>query len=302
MSSKNETSNAKVIRSLVTKTVWTWVGANTPRLAAALAYYTVLSVAPLLVVAISIGGILFGREAAQGQIMGQIQDLVGTEGAAAIQAALEQAREPAASMAAALFGIFLLLFAASAVFGELRSSLNEIWGVQMAPATTLKALTAMIRNRFGAFLMVLGIGFLLLVSLIVNALIAAAGQFVGRLIPVPDAVLQFQSLILSPLATTVVFALLFKFVPDLNIKWSDVWIGALVTALLFTGGKFFIGMYLGKASIGSAYGAAGSVVVILAWVYYSAQVFFLGAIFTHVYATQCGSLAPAKPEPQIAMS
>jgi membrane protein len=248
----------------------------------------VLSIAPLLVVSIGMAGMIFGHEAARDQIAHQVHMLVGPAGGSAVLALLENAAKPAASFAATVVGFLTLLFGASGVFGELRDSLNTVWGKQTTAAT---GLIGMIKYRFVSFAMVLGIGFLLLVSLVLSAAISAIGKFFQSHLPVPEAVLQFGSIIISFVAVTILFALLYKVVPDVHIEWQDVAIGAAVTSLLFSIGKFLIGLYLGKASVGSAYGAAGSVVVFIVWVYYSAQIFFLGAQFTRVFAERHGSRA-----------
>ena len=253
------------------------------------------SLAPLLVVVIGIAGLVFGRQAAQGQIVYQIQGLVGQDGAKAIETMLQNAHEPGAGVVAAVIGVGVLLFGASGVFIELRSSLNTIWDAQSSSGS---GVTGVVKERFFSFAMVLAIGFLLLVSLALSAFLAAAGKFLGGLLPLPEALLQAFDFALSFAVTTALFACIYKFVPDAQVGWRDVWIGAAVTALLFTVGKLLIGIYIGKASIGSAYGAAGSIVVLLAWVYYSAQVFFLGAAFTRVYAERYGSLRARKPPQQ----
>jgi membrane protein len=290
-------ADMNAIWSLLKDTVSRWWGLNTRRLGASLAYFTVLSLAPLLVVVIAIAGLAFGPEAARGQILWQIGDLVGPEGAAAIQSMLENAQKPATGVIAGIFGIAALLFGASGVFFDLQDSLNTVWGVKSSSAG---GLMGMLRYRFTSFAMVLGIGFLLLVSLVLSAFLAAAGRYFERLLPAPEALLYLANLAISFAAITLLFALIYKLVPDTEIAWRDVWVGAAVTALLFTAGKFVIGLYLGKAGLGSAYGAAGSLVVMLAWVYYSAQIFFLGAEFTHSFAERHGSKAAQKDEAEAA--
>lgn len=284
------------IKNLIAETVSGWSEINAPRLGAALAFYTTLSMAPLLVVSIGIAGLIFGRQAAQGHIVYQIQSLVGQEGGAAIQALLLETHKTSSGIAGimvAAMGVFMLLLGASGVFGELRDSLNLVWGVKI---TGSGGLWGMVRYRFVSFAMVLGIGFLLMVSLLLSAAIAAAGKFFEQFLPAPEALLHLGSTVISFVAVTVLFALLYKVVPDVRIEWEDVWMGAAVTSLLFSIGKFLIGLYLGKASVGSAYGAAGSLVVFLVWVYYSAQIFFLGAEFTHIFAERRGSRAKARAE------
>jgi membrane protein len=278
-------------RALLTDTVWQWFNANAQRLGASLAFYTMFSMAPLLVVVVGIAGVAFGREAAEGQIVWQMRDLVGEQGAEVAQTMLARIDQPAAGVTATGIGFLVLLFGSSAVFAELRSTLNTVWGVQ-TPAGA--GLTGMVRDRAFSAAMVMAIGFLLLVSLVVNAALSATGAHMGHLLPLPEAVLQALNTAVSLVVITGLFAALYKVVPDVRIAWRDVITGAFVTALLFSVGKLLIGLYLGKASIGSAYGAAGSVVVLLMWVYYSAQVFFLGAVFTRLYAERYGSRAPRR--------
>jgi membrane protein len=281
----------KSLRELLKETASSWSDINAPRLGAALAFYTLLSIAPLLVVCISIAGLIFGPEAAQGQIAAQIGSVVGWQNAEILQSLLEHANKPAAGISAAAVGFLTLLFGASGVFGELRDSLNLVWGAKSASGS---GIVGMVKYRFFSFAMVLGIGFLLLFSLVLSAAIAAAGKYLQGHMPVPEAVLHIGSTLVTFVAVTVLFALLYKFVPDVHIWWRDVAIGAAVTSLLFSIGKFLIALYLGKASVGSAYGAAGSLVVFIVWVYYSAQIFFLGAEFTHVFAERHGSRAEQK--------
>jgi membrane protein len=264
-----------------------WDRHQAPKLGAALAYYTVLALAPLLIVVIAVVGMVLGKEAARGEIVGQIGGMVGTDGAKAIETVITNANKPATGIVATVLGLITLFVGASGVFSELRDSLNRIW--ETTPKTAA-GIWGQIRERFLSFGMVLAIGFLLLVSLAISAGLTAAGKFAGGLLPVPAFVMQGVNLIVSVGFITVLFALIFRFLPDEKIDWGDVWLGAFVTALLFTLGKFAIGLYLGKASIGSAYGAAGSLVIVLVWVYYSAQIFFFGAEFTHVYAQEHGSL------------
>ena len=296
-----EPVSANSVWELTKQTVAKWNEINAPRLGAALAFYTILSVAPLIVICIAIAGLIFGPKAAQDQIARQIQSVVGYQGGQVLQSLLQTAYKPASGIMAASFGFLTLLFGASGVFGELRDSLNTVWGVR---ATTTGGLMGMIKYRFFSFAMVLGIGFLLLVSLILSAAISAAGKFFQSYLPVPESALQVGSTVVTFLTVSVLFALLYKLVPDVRIYWRDVAIGAAVTALLFSIGKFLIGLYLGKASVGSPYGAAGSLVVFIVWVYYSAQIFFLGAQFTRVFAERHGSRADRRSRifghPQVA--
>jgi membrane protein len=276
----------RVLWNLLKNTVSEWSQDNTPRLGAALAYYATFSLAPLLIIAVSISGLVFGREAATGQIVGQIQGLVGVDTAMAIQAMIEKSNQPAASVIASLISIVALLFGASGVFVELQQSLNTIWDVQPKPK---RGLWAFVKDKFFSFSMVVGTGFLLLVSLIISAALAAISNIAMGLIPGWEVIPNVINFIISFLVITVLFALIFKYVPDAEIAWADVWIGAAVTALLFTIGKALIGFYIGYSSLSSTYGAAASLAVILLWVYYSAQILFFGAEFVQVYANTYGS-------------
>jgi membrane protein len=271
-----------VLKSLVTD----WWEDNAPRLGAALAYYTLFSLSPLLVIAVAIAGLVFGREAAQGHIVAQIEGLVGHDGAAAIQAMIESARKPASGIMASLFGLLTLLVGATGLFGELQAALNTIWEV---PDEEERGFAGILKNRFLSFTMVLGMGFLLLVSLLVSAALAAAGHSLSGILPKAAVVGLVVNQLVSLLVTTGLFGMIYKYLPNVTIAWRDVWIGATATALLFTVGKFFIGFYVGTSGVTSAYGAASSLVIVLIWVYYSAQIFLLGAEFTQIYATRWGS-------------
>lgn len=277
---------AKQIWSLLKRTGEDWVEDKAARLAAALAYYTVLSLAPLLVVAVSVAGLVFGEDAARGQITAQIQGFVGPEAGEAIQSILAHAKKPSAGIIGTIAGGAVLLFGASGVFGELQESLNTIWEVQPKPG---RGVWGLIRDRLFSFTMVLGVAFLLLVSLVISAGLAAAGDVLSSRLPGGEALWHVINFVVGVAVITGLFALIYKVVPDVKIKFGDVLVGALVTALLFTVGKLLIGLYIGKSSVGSPFGAAGSLVVIVVWVYYSANILFLGAEFTQVYATQFGS-------------
>jgi membrane protein len=278
--------NPTIIWGLLKETVSEWLEDKAPRLAAALAYYTMFSLAPLLLIVIAIAGLALGQEAVQGQLIAQLQGLVGENGAEAIQSMLASANKPKAGLVATGLGLATLLFGASGVFGALQDSLNTIWEVTPKPG---RGVLGVLQARFVSFTMVLGVGFLLLVALLLSAALAALGELMGGLLPIPEYVLQGLNFLLSFSVITLLFALIYKILPDVEIRWSDVWIGAAVTALLFTIGKLLIGLYLGKSDVGAAYGIAGSVVIILLWVYYSALILFLGAEFTQVYANTYGS-------------
>lgn len=277
----------KAIVGLLKETFQEWQEDKTPRLAAALAYYTVFSLAPLLIIAIAIAGAVFGEEAAKGEIVGQIQGLVGREGAKVIEDAIQNANHPESKGGiASLISIVVLLFGASGVFAQLQDALNTVWEVQPKPG---RGIWSFIRQRFLSFSMVLGIGFLLMVSLIVSAVLSGLSTYMSHLIPGVDFIWGILNFVISFGVITLLFALIYKYLPDVKITWNDVLIGAVITALLFTIGKTVLGQYLGGGSFGSAYGAAGSLVIILAWVFYSAQILFFGAEFTQVYAKRYGS-------------
>lgn len=278
--------NVKVILGLFQETFQEWSNDKASRLSAALAYYTIFSIAPLLIIVIAIAGAVFGDEAAKGQIFGQIQGLVGEAGAKLIQDAIKNASQPKQSAIASIISVIVLLFGATGLFTELQDALNTIWEVQPKPGRTVKN---MVRVRVLSFAMILGIGFLLLVSLTTSTVLAALVAYFNNLLPGVDFIWRVVNFILSFVVTTVLFGLIFKVLPDVKITWSDVWIGAALTSVLFSLGRFLLGQYLGNGSFGSAYGAAGSIVVVIAWVYYAAQILFFGAEFTQVYARRYGS-------------
>ncbi len=275
----------KDIVGLLKETFQEWQEDKTSRLAAALAYYTVFSLSPLLIIAIAVAGAVFGEEAAEGEIKKQIGGLVGPAGATVIEEAIKHASQPDVSSIASLISVVVLLFGASGVFAELQDSLNTVWEVQPKPG---RGFMGFIRKRILSFSAVLGIGFLLMVSLIVSAILSGLSAYMSHLIPGVDFLWGILNFVISFGVITLLFALIYKFLPDVKITWNDVLIGAIITALLFTIGKTVLGRYLG-GSIGSAYGAAASLVVVLAWVYYSAQILFFGAEFTQVYARRYGS-------------
>jgi membrane protein len=276
----------KTTWQLLKDIVIAWNEDKAPRLAAGLAFYTMFTLAPLLIIAIAVAGLAFGQEAARGQIVGQIQGLVGVESARAIQDFLEQVGAPKSGVIATALGLATLLLGVWWVFGELQDALNTIWEVAPKPG---RKLLHVLKSRLISFAMMLGVGFLLLVSLILSAALSALGTYLVGLLPDFEATLQLVNIVVSFGVITLLFAMIYKIVPDVIITWGDVWIGAAATALLYTIGKYLIGVYLGTSSTASAYGAAGSLVVILLWVYYSAQILFLGAEFTKVYAQSYGS-------------
>lgn len=258
-----------------------WNDHEAPRLGAALAFYTILSLAPLVILVIGVVALVFGHTTAQDQIIGQLQGMIGQDGANVIRTMIEHAQKPASGIFASFLGVVTLLFGATGVLSELRSALNIIWEVKPAGGSGIAWL---LKDRFFSLGMVLAIGFLLLVSLILGAALAALGKFFGGILPMPELVLSAINFAVSFAGVSILFALIYKYVPEANIAWEDVWIGAIATAFLFTVGEYLIGLYLGKAGVASAYGAAGSLVVLIVWVYYSSMIFFFGAEFTHVLA------------------
>ena len=262
-----------------------------------MAYYTMFSIAPLLLIVISIAGMIFGVEAARGEIFSQLQGLMGQQGADAVKGLLESVSKPAESITAMLVGTVLLLIGATSVFGELQDALDRIW---RAPKRHKGGIWGLLRARLLSFGMITGIGFLLMVSLVVSAALAAIGKLWGPLFSDWEILASTIDFLATLAFTTVVFAMIYKTMPRARVDWADVWIGAAVTSLLFTIGKLLIGLYIGKSGVTSGFGAAGSLVVVLVWVYYSAQIFLLGAEFTWAYALTFGSrkeqpVPPAAP-------
>ncbi len=282
-------------KQLLFKTYEEWSADQAPRLGAALAYYTTLSLAPLLLLLIAVIGLIFGQEAASGKLFSQIDDMVGPEGAKAIAEIVKSASKPSSGILASVIAFATLLFGASSVATELRNALNIIWN---NPAKADTGILDMFKESGYALGVVLGCGFLLVVSLVASSGLAAGGAYLNTLLPLPEIVLQIFNLLLSILVLTGVFAVLFKYLPDVKIQWRDVLLGAFATSVLFSLGKTLIGLYLGKASFGSTYGAAGSLVIILVWIYYSSQIFFFGAEFTQVYAASHGSKPNKAKEPK----
>lgn len=283
----------KRVFKLVKETFSEWQEDNVPLFAAALAYYTIFSLAPLLVIAIAIAGAFFGEEAAQREIAGQIQGFVGKEGAEAIQAMIQSANKPNSGGAiATLLGIGTLLLGASGVFGQLQTALNTIWEVKPKPNQGIKSF---LQSRFLSFAMVLVIGFLLLVSLVLSAVLAGVTNFFGSFLPGLTALGAVLNFVLSFAVTTFLFAAIYKFLPDVKVPWRNLWVGATVTSFLFSIGRYLIGLYLGNSAVGSTYGSAGSLIVILIWVFYSAQILLIGAEFTQVYSKNRG--VPIEPSP-----
>lgn len=287
--------NARQVLSLCRQAIGAWVDDFAPSMGAAIAYYTAFSLAPLLVIVIAVSGAIFGREAVTGQITQQLADLIGGEGARLVQGLIASASDTERGLVAGTVSTLVLFVGATTVFAELQSALDRIWRVPEREKP--QGVWAILRARLLSFGLILGLAFLLMVSLVVGAAIAAMGKWVSGLMPGAEALLQALNILVSLSFSSVLFAMIFKFMPSTSVAWRDVWVGALVTAALFELGKLLIGLYLGKSGITESFQAAGSLVVLLAWVYYAAQIFLLGAEFTKVYAQAHGSLAQAGAPP-----
>ncbi len=269
-----------------------WVDDYAPSMGAAISYYTVFSLAPLLVIVIAMAGAVFGREAVQGLIVAELGGLIGADGAKLVQGIVASASDTGKGLVAGLISLFVLIVGATTVFAELQSALDRIWHVP--PAQKPSGVFAVLRARLLSFGLILGLVFLLMVSLAVSAAIAALSAWADDYLAGWAVTLYVINLAVTLTISTLLFAMIFKLMPTARIAWRDVWVGAFVTALLFEVGKLLIGLYIGKSGITEPFAAAGSLVVLLAWVYYAAQIFLLGAEFTKVYADEHGSLAAAK--------
>ncbi len=263
-----------------------------PKLAAALSYYTVFSLAPMLVICIALAGFIFGQDAAQGRIATELSDLFGREAATMIQAAIQKTAQTQGGMLATILSIVVLAISAVAAFIELQDSLDIIWKVRAKPG---QALWGFVRNRLISFALIVALGFLLLVSLVVSAALNALQDYLSARLPIAPMLLDLLNNVITLGVIFVLFSMIYKILPDVQLSWKDVRMGSLVTTVLFIAGKYLIGLYLGRGSVGSTYGAAGSLAIIFVWVYYSAQILFLGAEFTYVYACRYGS--GIKPSP-----
>lgn len=270
---------------LLKETYWAWSEDRAQRLGAALAYYTVFSLAPLLVIVIGMVGFVLGPGSAEEVVVSQMEGYLGTEGAAAIERIIKNVDVPTSSAAASLLGILTLFLGASGVVSELQASLNQIWDARPKRS----GVRTFVRNRFMSLAFVLALGFLLLVSLVLGAFTSAVGRSLNLRLPIPPSLAQVFNSGVSFAVITTLFALIYKLLPDVRIAWRDVWLGSVVTAVLFTAANVLLGIYLGRAAIGTVYGAAGSIVLILLWSYYCAQILYFGAEFTHVYARAFGS-------------
>ena len=276
----------KALAALLRRAGEAWIADNAPRLGAALAFYTLFSLAPVLIVTVSLAGVVFGDKAAQGEIVRQFQGLIGTQGAIAIETIIQSTNRPALGVFATTFGVLAIFIGASGAFNELQDALDMIWKVDNR---TKSFWTVTIKQRLLSLGLVLAAGFLLLTSLVVTAFLSATEKYISNLLPKSLVLLESINLVFSFCIITLLFALIFKFIPDTAIPFRDVWMGAAVTSVLFTVGKVIIGFYLGHSALTSAYGAAASLVIFLIWIYYSAQILLFGAELTHVYALKYGS-------------
>ena len=274
--------------AMVKQAAAAWSKDYAPSMGAALSYYTVFSLAPLLLLVISIAGLVFGQDAARGALFGQLNSLMGADAAKAVEGLLASVSKPSEGIVGTVVGIALLLFGATTVFGELQDALDRIW---RAPARDEKGgLWGLLRTRFLSFGMILGIAFLLMVSLVMGAAISALGSWWGPAFGGWEFLAHVVTFVVGFALTTGVFAMIYKLMPRVKVEWHDVWIGAAATSLLFNVGRFLIGLYIGKSSIASGFGAAGSLIIVFVWVYYSAQIFLMGAELTWVYARTFGSM------------
>lgn len=272
----------KIVWGLLKDTVAAWQADNASRLAAALAYYSIFALAPLLIITISVAGIVFGERAAEEQVSSQLEETVGPEAAEFIEAIVTNAAQSRSGTSiASILGIALLLFAASNLFNELQATLNTVWNV--TPPTE-GGILGLIKRRLFLFGMVFSLGLVLMLSLFISVAVSVISNFIDL-----SGFLQFINVAIFLGIVTLLFAVIYKFLPDVKIAWQDVWVGALVTALLFNLGRSLIGLYLSFGNVGSAFGAAGTLVILLIWVYYSAQIYLFGAEFTKVYAMKYGS-------------
>lgn len=289
-----------LVWSLIKQTINAWINDYAPSMGAALAYYTMFSIAPLLLIVISVAGWVFGEQAVRGEITGQLHGLMGQDGAMMVEALIKSANEPEKSVMAGAIGVGMLLIGATSVFGELQNALDRIWYASARDKSS--SIFTLVRTRLLSFGMILGIAFLLMVSLVISAGLSALGKWWGSIFAGWEVIAQSLNFVVSLLLITVMFALIYKTMPRVKVAWRDVWIGATVTSLLFAIGKLLIGLYVEKAGVTSVFGAAGSLVVLLVWVYYSAQIFLLGAEFTRVYAYQLGSKSGNMKEPIVKIS
>ena len=280
--------------TLIKQAITAWLDDAAPSMGAALSYYTIFSLAPLLLIVMSVAGFVFGAEAARGELFGQLRGLMGSDAAAALETLLASLNKPAQSIGASMVGVALLVIGATSVFGELQNALDRIWRAPIRQKNS--GLLNLLRERLLSIGMIFGLAFLLMVSLVAGAFVSALGKWWAPIFGGWEIVAQIANAAVGFMLSTLVFAMIYKLMPRAQVRWQDVWIGALVTSALFTMGKFLIGLYIGKSGVASGFGAAGSIAVILVWVYYSAQIFLIGAEFTWVYAQRFGSMRDS-PQP-----
>ena len=276
---------------LVKKSVNAWIDDYAPSMGAAISYYTIFSLAPLLIIVIAVAGAVFGQEAVQGQIVAQLSGLIGKDGASAVQGLIKSASDPAKGVVASVVSFVVLAVGATTVFAELQSALDRIWHVPEKAKPS--GIWGLVRSRFLSFGLVLGLAFMMMISLVVSAGLAAFGSWSSGLVRGWEVLLQVLNVVVSLFITTLLFAMIYKLMPSVKIAWRDVWVGAAVTSVLFEVGKLGIGLYIGKSGVTESFAAAGSLVVLLAWVYYATQIFLLGAEFTKVYAADAAENASA---------
>jgi membrane protein len=282
----------KSILDLLKETVNEWQEDKASRLAAALSYYTIFSLAPLVILSIAIVGLVYGQAAVEGRLFDRIAGIVGAEAAEMIQTMIANVSQPTEGVIATLIGFGILLWGATSLFGQLKDALNTIWNVRLKPGG---GMSVFIRTRLLSFLMVLLIGFILLLTIVSSTALSVVSRFFGDLLPMANIIWYLVEFLVTLALLTLLFAIIFKVLPDVEIEWSEVWVGASATAVLFNIGRILIGIYMGMASVASPFGAAGSLVVLLLWIYYSAQIFFFGAEFTKVYARQRGARVMPSP-------
>jgi membrane protein len=273
-------------KDIAKETASRWSTDRVSRKAAALAFYAMFSLAPILIIAIMALGLVYGEQAARGDVVGQLEEYMGEDAAQAIQTMIAGAGDMGSGLIATIISIVVLLVAATGIFVELQDGLNQVWRAKPDPG---RGLMGTLRDRAQGLLLVVGISLLLLLSLVASAVVSAMGNFAGDAVPMGQWVWHVVDLGLSLVVVSLLFAMIFKLLPEAEIAWRDVFLGAFVTGALFVIGKYLIGLYFGYAGVGSTYGAFGSLVVLLMWIYYTSQILYIGAIFTHVYATRRGS-------------
>ena len=278
--------NLNTIWSLLKETFNEWQHDKVPILAAALSYYMIFSIAPILILVIAVVGFIVGEQIAQDEVFAQLESFFGSENAASIRTVLQNQFSPSSNITATIIAVVTILFGATTVFAQLKQALNLIWGVEPKPGRGVKSF---VQTRILSILMVLGIGFILLLSLIISSVLSGATTWLEKLLFIPSLVWSLVDLVISLSLTTLLFGQIYRVLPDVRIAWKDVAVGAGITAVLFTIGKSLISLYLGNSSIGSAYGAAGSFVIVLVWIFYSTQIFLFGAEFTQVWSRRYGS-------------